>query len=91
MKFMAKTEMFTATLRDLSLASTQGTLVKYIPVEGYTTERRQSSGKGSAWVTSIFFVLSVSVLAVGIFMAYKVRKGLKDVPQFISKEPLVFA
>lgn len=91
MKFMAKTEMYTATFRDLSLASTQGTLVKYIPVEGYTTERRQSSSTGSAWVTGIFFILSVAVLSGGIYMAYKVRKDLKEAPQFISKEPLVFA
>ena len=87
MKFMAKTEMYTATFRDLSLASTQGTLVNYIPVEGYTV----GSSKGSTWVTTVFFIVSVAVLAGGIFMSYKVRKDLKGVPQFISKEPLVLA
>jgi hypothetical protein len=66
-------------------------LVKYVPVDGYTTERRQSSGTGSAWGTGIFFILSVAVLAIGISLAYKVRKDLKEAPRFVSKEPLVFA
>jgi hypothetical protein len=86
MKFMAKTEMYSATFRDLALASTQGTLVNY--VEGYTTGALKPK---SAWVTAFFFLLSMVVLVVGVYMAYKARKDLKNVPQSVSKEPFVFA
>jgi hypothetical protein len=83
MKFMAKTEMHSATFRDLALASTQGTLVNY--VEGYTS----SAGKPkSAWVTAFFFLFSMAVLAGGVYMSYKIRRELKNAPH---KEPLVSA
>jgi hypothetical protein len=86
MKFMAKTEMYSVTFRDLALASTQGTLVNN--VEGYTSSVGKSKSVG---VTVFFFLFSMIILAGGVYMTHKARKDLQNAPQFVSKEPFVFA
>jgi len=83
---MAKTEMNAFTFRDISLASTQGTLVEYVPLLGYTNQSKKR-GAVYTFVTLLFFLVSFSILTVGLFMAYKARRDLRRFPQFI-KEPL---
>jgi hypothetical protein len=68
MKFMAKTTMYTATFRDLSLATAQGTLVDS-PLAGY---RGAARGQMGAVQTYFCFILACVVLGYG---AYKYRQA----------------
>jgi hypothetical protein len=68
MKFMAKTTMNTATFRDLSLATAQGTLVDS-PLAGYWAASKSRTG---AFRTYLFLVASCIVLAYGV---YKFRRA----------------
>jgi hypothetical protein len=86
MKFMAKTEMNAFTFRDISLASTQGTLVDYVPLLGYTNQNKLHSG-AYTFVTVSFLIVSLTVLAIGSFMAYKARRELARIPKQVQ-EPL---
>jgi hypothetical protein len=86
MKFMAKTEMNAFTFRDISLASTQGTLVDYVPLLGYTNQNKLHSG-AYTFVTVSFLIVSLTVLAIGSFMAYKARRELARIPRQVQ-EPL---
>jgi hypothetical protein len=88
MKFMAKTDMLSATLRDLSLAGLQHSLVEYVPLEGYNAITGSNGNrKRSARLTAAFFVFSAGVLAYGAFLFDRVRKEIKNIPEFL-KEPL---
>eukprot|EP00566_Odontella_aurita_P013132 CAMPEP_0113600024 /NCGR_PEP_ID=MMETSP0015_2-20120614/42478_1 /TAXON_ID=2838 /ORGANISM="Odontella" /LENGTH=476 /DNA_ID=CAMNT_0000508237 /DNA_START=85 /DNA_END=1512 /DNA_ORIENTATION=+ /assembly_acc=CAM_ASM_000160 len=84
MKFMAKTDMSSATLTDMSLASVQGTLVENIPLEGYSNISR-GENTTSQWITGIFFVFSSTVLALGVFMFQRVRDEVKAIPGFLNE------
>jgi hypothetical protein len=98
MKFMAKTEMYTATFRDLNLATMQGTL-NNSPLTSYTNsmERRMIYYRGALGTcfTYLFFGLSMTVLVYGIFVLRKVKREEKSVPTWSTEngkeEPLVFA
>lgn len=82
---MAKTEMNAFTFRDISLASTQGTLVEYVPLAGYTNAATR--GAAYTFVTIVLGIFSVSILLCGIYMIVKARKDLESIPEFIE-EPL---
>lgn len=95
MKFMAKTTMYTATFRDLSLASSQGTLVEN-PLSGYrdgsisylsTYNVRQSLVK-----EYLFLILSIMFLTYGLVKYSRARWATNNnKPNVSLKEPLVFA
>ncbi len=92
MKFMAKTEMQTATFRDLAVASAQGTLVDS-PLAGYRQKARSSPGM---IITYLYMSISASVLVFGIFRFYKARQeqkigGPNWSPNWSPKEPLIYA
>jgi hypothetical protein len=102
MKFMAKTTMYTATYRDLALATTQGTLVDNPVVASYTkvsksavanlsTTKAQRAAK--AFVTSCFFVVSVMFLMYGTVKFWRARKEMRNDSgaTFSMKESLVMA
>jgi len=95
MKFMAKTQMNTATFRDLNLASLQGSLVDS-PIKTKYAEskdrmkyyRRQTRG---TFFTYGFFVLSIIVCVYGVGTFLRVRQRGDASPDFHAKTPLVFA
>lgn len=86
MKFMAKTTMNTATFRDLSLATAQGTLVDR-PLAGYRVASKSRTG---AFQTYLFLAASCSVLVYGVYKFLKARTEMSS-PDWSPKEPLVFA
>ena len=87
MKFMAKTTMKTATFRDVSLATAQGTLVDS-PLSGYlATSKASSTG---AVTTYLFLFASVTVLVYGL-VKYRSARTVMSTPDWNPKEPLVFA
>mmetsp|Transcript_19598 Transcript_19598/g.28334 ORF Transcript_19598/g.28334 Transcript_19598/m.28334 type:complete len:309 (-) Transcript_19598:70-996(-) len=74
MKFMAKTTMNAATYRDLSLAKQQGTLVD-IPLSGLSTSTRSSNNNGrNAFLTVLFFMVSMAAAVFAAIKLYDVRK-----------------
>lgn len=87
---MAKTTMNTATFRDLSLATAQGTLVDS-PLAGYKAAARSKTG---AVQTYLFLALSCVVLVYGIV---KFRNAQRSKPNSTKDDdwspdrPLVFA
>ena len=83
---MAKTTMNAFTFRDISLASTQGTLVDYVPLLGYTDQSKIHNA-AYTFVTTSFLIVSLTVLAIGSFMAYRARRELARIPKQV-KEPL---
>ena len=94
---MAKTTMYTATFRDLALATTQGTLVDnpvtrsadYSAVSKSTASTKVQRA-AEAFVTCCFFIVSSAVLAGGMFLFAKARKELrenKSPPEFILDHP----
>ena len=88
MKFMAKTEMQTATFRDLAVASAQGTLVDS-PLAGYRRKARVMPGMNSTYV---YMTMSVCVLFFGIFRFYKARQEQRlGAPNWSPKQPLIYA
>ena len=88
MKFMAKTEMQTATFRDLAVASAQGTLVDS-PLAGYRHKARVNPGMN---ITYLYMSMSACVLVFGIFRFYKARQERKlGAPNWSPKQPLIYA
>ena len=93
MKFMAKTEMQTATFRDLHLASMQGTLVDFPLEEHAGGSARQSYYRRVAagtFFTYVSFLFSLVVLVYGIVVFRKLRQSTVS-PNWNANEPLVFA
>ena len=95
MKFMAKTEMNTATFRDLSLAQSQGTLVDR-PLAGFMDSKARNArymmeSAGTA-LNYLFFMVSAAVLFYGVTNFWRVRRKVKLAPKAQKMdEPLVFA
>jgi hypothetical protein len=87
MKFMAKTEMQTATFRDLAVASAQGTLVDS-PLAGY---RQKSRARPEVTETYLYLITSACILIFGIFRFRKVRQDHDFAPNWSPKQPLIFA
>ena len=83
MKFMAKTNMQSATFSTLSLASSQGTLSEYVTREGFTAKRNSKKTPNPAG-TGIFFAFSFLLSSYGAFMFYKARKEAKNMPSFLE-------
>jgi hypothetical protein len=100
MKFMAKTTMYTATYRDLALATAQGTLVDNPVVAGYSYASKsainnttKASRAAKAFVTCCFFIASAVILVNGVFKFLKARREMRNGPAagFSMKESLVMA
>jgi len=95
MKFMAKTSMDTATMRDVVLAHRQGTLVELVPVNGLESARGNSRmariglGFGNA-LTVFYMIVSLLFLMYGILLFRKARKDANFAPNWSMKQPLVF-
>jgi len=87
MKFMAKTEMNTATFRDITLATSQGTLVNK-PLSGYRFSKRHRSG---IFGTYLYLICSVSLLVYGIAKFRRIRRETNFAPNWNPRQPLVFA
>ena len=90
MKFMAKTEMLTATFRDLALAKTQGTI--NLPFAGATRNinrsgyyRREAFG---TFMTYVFLVLSILICIRGLVEFLRVKRDLNIVSYEDFKQPL---
>jgi hypothetical protein len=99
MKFMAKTTMYAATYRDVSLASEQGTIVDS-PLAGMSSETssfvRAVQNGGSKTANNVlslsFFVISCIVLLVSLGWFSKVRgEASRDQRFHWAKESLVMA
>lgn len=95
MKFMAKTAMDTATMRDVVLAYRQGTLVEQVPVSGLETSRRSFWRKPSipgmdVFMSSLYLIASLLILVYGISKFRKARKEANFAPNWSLKQPLVF-
>lgn len=98
MKFMAKTEMNTASFRDLLLAEKQGTLMSN-PLENYMNSKNEGWIKRRRNSTSAFgmwfwFICSALLLGYGYISFTKVQKHTNyRLPkvQMNMKQPLVFA
>lgn len=98
MKFMAKTEMKTATIRDVTLANYQGTLVenplkRYIGSKnrGWFQRRRNST---SAFGMYFFFICSLIIFGYGYISFTRVQKNSNyRLPRFQwnLKQPLVYS
>ena len=88
---MAKTEMKTATFRDLNLASMQGTLVDS-PLAGYGSDSRRYYRRKAVgtFMTYFYFVPSIVVFLFGLKRILKVRREVNFKAQWSLKEPLVF-
>lgn len=91
--------MYTATFRDLALATTQGSLVDN-PVTrsaDYTAVSMSTSSSkvqraAEAFVTCCFFIVSSAVFAGGLFLFAKARKELREnktPPEFTLDRPSV--
>ena len=97
MKFMAKTEMNTASFRDIMLANSQGTLIDN-PLAGYMNSKNQGWFKRRRNSTSAFgmwfwFVCSVVLLGYAYRSFTKVQRNTNyRLPklQMNLKQPLVF-
>ena len=87
MKFMAKTEMNTATFRDITLATSQGTLVDR-PLSGYRVSKKFRS---DVFGTYFYLLISTSLLIYGIIKFRRIRKEVNFAPNWDPKQPLVFA
>jgi len=94
MKFMAKTSMDTATMRDVMLAYRQGTLVEQVPVSGLDETPR---GFGFSPIpgmdifgASLYLIMSLAMLGFGIFACRKAMKDTNFAPNWSLKQPLVF-
>jgi len=98
MKFMAKTEMNTASFRDILLADKQGTLASN-PLGNYMNSKNQSWMQRRRNSTSSFgmwfwFTCSVLLLGYGYISFRKIQKQTNyKLPrvQLNAKQPLVFA
>jgi len=87
MKFMAKTVMNTATFRDLTLATSQGTLVSK-PLSGYRVLKKHRTGM---FGTYLYLLCSTSLFIYGIVKFHKIRKEKNFAPNWDPRQPLVFA
>lgn len=98
MKFMAKTEMNTASFRDIILANAQGTLVEN-PLQGYMdsknrgwlARRRNSTSAFGMW---FWLICSLALFGYGYMSFTKVQKdSTYRLPKFqwSLKQPLVYA
>jgi len=98
MKFMAKTEMSTASIRDILLADAQGTLMDN-PLDGYLNSKKQGWFKRKRSSTNSFgmwfwFICSVCLLGYAYLSFTKVQRNTNyRLPklQMNLKQPLVFA
>jgi hypothetical protein len=84
MKFMAKTNMQSATFSTLSMAQSQGSMSMYVTREGYTAKRNTKKAPNPVG-TGIFFLFSFILTSYGAFMFYKARKEAKNMPQFLEQ------
>jgi hypothetical protein len=91
MKFMAKTNMNTATFRDMSLGRYQGTLVA-TPLTGFEGKKSWRRESFSNKMTYFFLAISVVFFTYGLVYFLRVRKATNYQPTFgwNVKEPLVF-
>jgi hypothetical protein len=89
MKFMAKTEMNTATFRDIALATAQGSLVDS-PLAGYQGSWSSFSSVGY-YGNYMFLAASLVVLLYGVIKYRQARHGVQGTASWNPKEPLVFA
>lgn len=92
MKFMAKTSMDTATMRDVVLASRQGTLVDIVPVAGLSTKTVSFVKVRRIWsVTSsvLYLVVSMLILLVGALLVSKAKRDAAKGFMGAAKQPLV--
>jgi hypothetical protein len=96
MKFMAKTTMYTATFRDLSLATAQGTLVDS-PLAGYRAAKSRHVGPIQ---TYLIFAMACTMLVYGMFKYRQAKQRSakssgknadKVADDWSSDKPLVFA
>ena len=96
MKFMAKTTMYAATWRDLSLATNQNVLVDN-PLAGTTSgsvmsfasQDSKSVTVAKNVLTVAFFAFSCCVLLVSMLWFRRVRRQSKGSRRFPMKQPLV--
>ena len=88
MKFMAKTTMNTATFRDITLATAQGTLVDR-PLSGYRVTKKHRRG----YVLTYLYLIGASYIFVTAFFKFrKIRREKNFALKWNPKEPLgVFA
>lgn len=85
---MAKTTMNTATFRDVTLATSQGTLVDS-PLSGYRVARKHRSGY---FLTYLYLIGSAYLLVVGVIKFRRIRRERNFAPNWNPREPLgVFA
>jgi len=93
MKFMAKTYMDTAMMRDVVLAHRQGSLVRHVPVSGLKGPVRFVKAKRAMNVfgTTLYFVASIALAAYGVTVFRKARADANFAPNWNLKQPLVFA
>jgi hypothetical protein len=95
MKFMAKTTMYTATFRDLSLATAQGTLVDS-PLAGYRAAKNRHVGPIQ---TYLIFAVACTMLLYGAFKYRQAKlrsikssgKNAGGGDDWSPDKPLVFA
>lgn len=91
MKFMAKTNMNTATFRDMSLGRYQGTLTA-TQMNGYNVNKNWRREGFSNVLTYLFLCSSLVVFIYGSVYLYKVKVATNYQPTFgwaNFKEPLV--
>lgn len=95
MKFMAKTSMDTATMRDILLAYRQGSLVEELPINSLESHSRKPMSRVTRafkmFGAIVYLVLSLALLVHGIIRFRKARRDSNFAPNWSPKEPLVFA
>ena len=84
MKFMAKTTMNTATFRDITLATSQGTLVDK-PLSGYRVTKKRRRG---FFLTYLYLFGATYLFFYAILKFLKIRREKNFAPQWDIKEPL---
>ena len=84
MKFSAKTVMKTATFRDLSVGSTQGSLAEF-PLSGFidSSKKYQKNTLTNAF-TWLFFIAVSGALIYSLWNLYTLSRGAKLMPTLRS-------
>ena len=81
---MAKTTMNTATFRDITLATSQGTLVDK-PLSGYRVTKQRRRG---FLLTYLYLIGATYLFFYAILKFLKIRREKNFAPQWDPKEPL---
>jgi len=88
MKFSAKTVMKTATIRDLSLANSQGSLVEF-PLSGYINAQKEYVSHKKDTFYMYFYLAAASCLFVfSLFKLYKAVREPVQEPTELTEELL---